>query len=215
MLRVLLLLLVAANLGFWAWSQGHLVALQPPLPNPQAGREPERLTQQLKPDAIKLLPPEAGAVAATECLESPALTAEAAQAVRDALSARLPGSAWSAQQLVEPGTWVVYMGKYASPAQMDGKKAELRKLNVVFDEVRTNPELQPGLSLGVFKQRANAEKTLEEVTKKGVRSARIEPLVPERRGEVFRVPAADEAARQLLADLANQLPGRGFTACKS
>jgi hypothetical protein len=215
MLRVLVLLLIAANIGFWAWSQGHLAALSPPLPNPQAGREPERMAQQIKPEAIKLLPPEASAAAPTECLESPALNAEAAQTVRGLLSAKLPAGAWSVQETVEPPTWVVYMGRYASVAQMEAKKAELRKLNVVFDEVRTNPEMQPGLSLGVFKQRVNAEKTLEEVGKKGVRSARIETLVPEKRGEVFRVPAADEAARAALADMASQLPGRGFTACKS
>ncbi len=215
MLRVLVLLLIAANIGFWAWSQGHLAALSPPLPNPQAGREPERMAQQIKPEAIKLLPPEASAAAPTECLESPTLNAEAAQTVRGLLSAKLPAGAWSVQETVEPPTWVVYMGRYASVAQMEAKKAELRKLNVVFDEVRTNPEMQPGLSLGVFKQRVNAEKTLEEVGKKGVRSARIETLVPEKRGEVFRVPAADEAARAALADMASQLPGRGFTACKS
>jgi hypothetical protein len=215
MLRVVVLLLVAANLGFWAWSQGHLAALQPPLPNPQAGREPERLAQQVKPEAIKLLPPEASAAAATECLESPTLSGEAAQTVRQLLTGKLPSGAWSVQETVEAPTWIVYMGRYNSTAQMEQKKAELRKMNVVFDEVRTSPELQPGLSLGVFKQRANAEKTLEEVGKKGVRSARIETLVPEKRGEVFRVPAADEAARAALAELAPQLPGRGFTACKS
>lgn len=213
MLRALVLLLLAANLGYWAWTQGHLAALQPPLPDPQAGREPERLGQQVNPDAIKLLPPDASAAASAECLESPVLAEAAAQTVRELLSARLKANAWSSQTIVEPPTWVIYMGKYTA-AQMETKKAELRRMNVVFDEVRVNPELQPGLSLGVFKQRANADKTLAEVQQKGVRSARIETLVPERRGETFRVPAADEAVRSQLAELAPQLPGRGFTACK-
>lgn len=51
MLRLLVLLLVLANVGFYAWSQGLLVAV---LPWPPDAREPQRLQQQVRPEAIRV-----------------------------------------------------------------------------------------------------------------------------------------------------------------
>ncbi|WP_119155918.1 hypothetical protein [Caldimonas tepidiphila] len=51
MLRWLLAVLLAANLGFLAWSQGWLGAL---LPGPDDQREPERLERQVQPELIRL-----------------------------------------------------------------------------------------------------------------------------------------------------------------
>lgn len=53
MLRALVLLLVAANLAFFAWSRGWLAPmLMPPM---SSEREPERLGQQLRPESVRLL----------------------------------------------------------------------------------------------------------------------------------------------------------------
>lgn len=49
MLRLAVLALLAANLLFWAYTQGHLMALGL---NPTGGREPERLTQQVAADKL-------------------------------------------------------------------------------------------------------------------------------------------------------------------
>jgi hypothetical protein len=51
MLRLLLLLLVLANAGFYAWSRGHLVGIVPIPPGPE---EPERLKHQVHPEAIQI-----------------------------------------------------------------------------------------------------------------------------------------------------------------
>lgn len=57
MLRWLVVLMLLANLGFWAWSQGHLAGLAGGLlPPPDAGREPGRLQQQVSPERIELSP---------------------------------------------------------------------------------------------------------------------------------------------------------------
>ncbi len=63
MLRGLLLVLVLANLAFFSWSRGWLA---PVWPAPRAGeREPERLTQQVRPQSVTVLTAaEAGAAAA-------------------------------------------------------------------------------------------------------------------------------------------------------
>lgn len=49
MLRLAVLALLAANLLFWAYTQGHLMALGL---NPTGGREPERLNQQVAADKL-------------------------------------------------------------------------------------------------------------------------------------------------------------------
>lgn len=70
MLRWVIWLLVLANAGYFAWSQGYLDTLGL---KPAEQREPERLTQQVKPEALRLLngpkaeaapPPSAAPVAA-------------------------------------------------------------------------------------------------------------------------------------------------------
>lgn len=49
------LLLAAANALFWAWAQGHLQVFGWA---PERVREPERLEQQINPDALRVLPRE-------------------------------------------------------------------------------------------------------------------------------------------------------------
>lgn len=53
MLRVFVLLLLLANGGYYAWSQGwlHTMGL-----TPQAQSEPERLNQQIRPELLRVIP---------------------------------------------------------------------------------------------------------------------------------------------------------------
>lgn len=52
MLRLVVLLLVLANAGYFAWSQGLLAAWGFA---PVATGEPQRLRQQIKPEALRIL----------------------------------------------------------------------------------------------------------------------------------------------------------------
>lgn len=56
MLRLLLLLLVLANAAYFAWSRGTLAAYGFA---PASQSEPQRMTQQIKPEAMRLLTPPA------------------------------------------------------------------------------------------------------------------------------------------------------------
>ena len=69
MLRALLLLFLVANAVLWAYGQGWLAAVGW---SPQDHREPQRLAQQVAPQALRLLPPEGAAQASTDA--SPALS---------------------------------------------------------------------------------------------------------------------------------------------
>jgi len=97
MLRALLVLLVVANLVFFAFSRG---ALDGFLGLRSLGdREPERLANQVRPQTIRLLPVGGAASAApldagAACYETPTFTAADVVAVEAALSANLPSGSW-------------------------------------------------------------------------------------------------------------------------
>ena len=54
MLRLAVLVLLLANLLFFAWSRGWLEGLVPV--SPQGDREPERAGRQVRPELVRVLP---------------------------------------------------------------------------------------------------------------------------------------------------------------
>jgi len=87
-MKWLLALLLAANAAFYAWTQGWLSPLLP-LPPELAGREPERLQRQVRPESITVLSPKASASAPSE----PAPEASSAEGVAPAASAAASAAA--------------------------------------------------------------------------------------------------------------------------
>ena len=97
MLRALLALLVVANLLFFAFTRGWLDGVVGV--SALGDREPERLSRQVRPQTIRLLPTGSAASAppidaAVPCYETPTFTASDAAAVEAALAAALPAGAW-------------------------------------------------------------------------------------------------------------------------
>jgi hypothetical protein len=146
MLRVLLALLVLANVLFFFWARGWLGAAWPP-PG-QSQREPERLAAQVRPERLVLLGPDA-ARSATSAARSAAApppaapsaapsTASAAAADAPAATLCLEAGPYTAAQLavasrnlvarlgLEAGTWaeapaptpvwLVFAGRFADTA---------------------------------------------------------------------------------------------------
>jgi hypothetical protein len=224
MLRLLALALVLANAAYLAWSQGWLAGYGW---GPAVQAEPQRLAQQLRPEAMRLLTiaearqlegnPVAtsptGAPAATECLQAGLFTDEQAGPLRTRLQASLPTGSWSLEPGAEGGRWMVYMGKYTDSETLAVKRSELRRIGVPF-ELLTNPTFGPGLSLGRFESQANANTELDNLAQRGVRSARVVLERPETRGLQLMVPAADASLRSLLDGLKPQLAGKALQACR-
>ena len=65
MLRAIVLLLLLANLGFYAWTQGQLDGVVGV--RAQGDREPERLARQVRADSVRILPASATARAHHAC----------------------------------------------------------------------------------------------------------------------------------------------------
>ena len=226
MLRIALFILLLANAGYFAWSQGALASLGWA---PQQHTEPERLQQQLHPEALKLQQPPAAVAGAPDAARAPTAPAEAppplegpaqclqagiydddaSDKLRRALLLQLPEGSWKLDEITQPGRWMVYMGKFADNQALEKKRAELvaRKL----DHDRAGGTLDPGLSLGRFSSEEAATRELTQLVRQGVRSARVVQERPDKHGYVLRLPAATPALRAQL----EALPAFGDKALKA
>ncbi len=266
----LVVLLLVANLAWFAWSQGWLRVLGLA---PTEQSEPERLERQVRPESLTLGPVEAEPAAAPApspapapapaprreepapaveaapepeperapdpapepeppapapeppvavapppppapepgvCLQAGVFNAQQVEAVRRA-AATLPAGSWRIDPVQLPGRWMVYVGKLADAEAVRTKRNELRALGVDTD--RPGDALEPGISLGRFSTEEAAQRGLEQLARKGVRTARV---VQERRDTpayMLRLPNADAALRQQARGLRGALAGRELRAC--
>lgn len=223
MLRLLVLVLLLANALYFAWTQG-LLASYGLAPASQA--EPQRLAQQLRPEAMQLMeagdaPPAdtvtTGAAAlpapTAECLQAGPFTEAQASALRPRLQTGLPTGSWSLESRVEPERWIVHMGPYPDEEAVAKKREELRQLGVAF-EALLDPALGPGLSLGHFGSRADADRALASAAQRGVRTAKVVLERPETRGLRLTLAAVDTTLRARLDALALPLQGKALQACR-
>ena len=233
MLRALVLALVLANAGYFAWAQGWLDGVVG-IPYGGVQREPERLAKQVRPESVKVLPAAAGtpappitaeaavappsagsapaAPATSACFEAGPFSPAEVSAATAVVQAALPAGSWADVKVDKPGGWLVYMGRYGEPDMLAKKKEEIARMKLPFEEVRTPPALNPGLALGRFDDRAGAERVLAQLATRGIKSARVvESGVPSQ--HVLRVEAADAALQTQLAELKSDALGKGFAPC--
>jgi len=219
MLRGLVLLLLLANLGFWAWTQGQLDGIVGV--RAQGDREPERLARQVRPEAVRLLPAGAasapaptGGEAVLACLEAGPYTPAQVGAAEAALQAALPPGSWTSVRTEAPAVWMVYMGRYPNREGLQKKEDELKRMKVPYEELRNAPEFEVGLSLGRFDDKAAAERALAELTQRGVRTARVAQLSAPGVSHMLRIPRADDALwAQVMALKSDALAGKPFGSC--
>lgn len=219
MLRLLVLALLLLNGLYFVWSQGLLRVFDFA---PAQQSEPQRLEQQVHPEALHVLTPQeqqqAEAVTkvparAPVCLQAGLFDDAQSTALRVALEGALPKDTWVFEAVVEPERWIVYMGKFANAEALVKKRTELASLELNFEPL-TNAALEPGLSLGGFETQAQADAALEALTQRGVRTARVVQEHAEVRGTVLRLPAADEALRAQLEGLGSVLAGKSLRRCR-
>jgi len=211
--RLLFLLLLAANLGFFAWMR-FLAS-----PDPAVDRQP--LARQLDPDKLRIVTERELARAAAPvpqpakpkpaapepvpiaCLEwgsfNPAEASRAAQRLEPlALGARL-----AQYRGEETASWWVHMPPQGSRAAALRKAAELRKLGVDdYFVLQDAGPLRWSLSLGVFSTEDAAKAHLQALRAINVRSAvidRRETRVPKVWFQVRGVDAALEARLKAIA----------------
>jgi hypothetical protein len=216
MLRLVVLILVMANAAYFAWSQG-LLASWGIAPTQQS--EPQRVEQQIKPQALRVLPGDearrvelAAAVKTAECLQAGPFEDAQLPALKQVLDA-WPTNAWSLEPASEPPRWIVYMGKYAGADSVSRKKAELRQMGISFEPL-SNAALEPGLSLGGFASQQDATAQMEVLAQRGVHTAKVVQERPEIRGQLLKLPGVDDLVRARLDDLKPVLAGKPLRPCR-
>ena len=219
MLRLIVLLLVLCNAVYFAWSHGRLQTFGFA---PGSQSEPQRLAQQIRPETLRLLTAQestraqAAASASdrpTVCLQAGLFDEAEGALLRSALEASLPRDDWSLDEALEPGRWMVYIGKFDTAEALVKKRAELAALSLDFELLR-NPPLQWGLSLGRFSTPAAANAALEGLSRRGVRTARVIQERAEVRGLMLRLPAAEDSLRAQLEALKPALAGKSVGPCR-
>lgn len=233
MLRLAVIVLLLANVGYFAWSQGHLRQWGY---GPQEQAEPQRMDQQIRPETLQILrvnpskvsaapaatAPSPAATTTTadastpapaeaaECLQAGVFDERQADALRSAAAGLPPGS-WVMDPTPVPGRWMVYMGRFEDMDTLDKKRAELRARNVPFD--RAGGTWEYGLSLGRFASDEAAKRELQNLSNKGVRTARVIQERPEAPGFTLRLPAVTDALRPQLDALRSAMAGKTLRTC--
>ena len=217
-MRLLVLILILANGVYFAWSEGLLRAYGFA---PAEQREPQRMDQQIRPEAIKLLTSleakRVDAQAQTELVSKECLVADPfddaqAATLRQALESTLPPGTWQIDTVAVPARWIVYMGKFVNVEQMVKKRGELAAMRLVPQGLN-NPDLEPGLSLGGFDTQPEAAAELAKLSLRGIRTAKVVQERQEGNQNQLKLPAVTPDIRNRLADLKPALAGRLLHSC--
>ncbi len=230
-MKILVFLLVLANLLFYAFANGYLGKPERP--------DAERLARQVLPERMRIvsrgeepplpsgngrreesaLPPAATAApaeaaepaaaldgAARVCLFWDHLPAAEADRVSSLLASRFPAFTLSRTDGGESGGWWIYIPPQASKAEADKKAGELRQLGVSdYFVVQEGPN-RFAISLGVFSSEKGGQDRYTELKGKGVRSARLMPR-PAKDGTIgLRAEGLAAGQADLLAALNGSLP---------
>jgi hypothetical protein len=224
MLRAVVLLLLLINGLFYAWGQGWLLgygwgsSLQ---------NEPQRVSQQIHPELVTILTDaelakalqaiEAGAKSRVKaiqpvCLMSPVLDTPLIKTLQEVLTTTLPEEAWSLERTPFAGQWMLYMGKYTNPADMNKKRVQLEKLKLPY-EVLSDATSGPGFSLGKFESQTSATAALDALLERGVRTAKLVQIRQAGQSVRLRLPAVDSVLMDKLSPVRAALGELSLSPC--
>ena len=218
-MRAFFLLLVLANLAFFAWSRYGT----PDVPNvaPQA--------RQIEPDKLKVIAPKdlPAPVAAKKekapekpaapaaCLEWGSFTLADAPRAQQALEPLALGERLAQKRTEEVARWWVFIAPQGSRQGALKKAAELNNLGVEeFFIVQEEGEHRWALSLGIFRSEDAAQARLAALRTQGVRSARVGPretVVPK---IWLQVKSVDAPLQTRLREIARQVEGSELRDCR-
>jgi hypothetical protein len=240
---MVVILLVLANAGYFAWTQGWLAPLGFSI---QEQAESHRLQEQIQPEVIRLLnaprkdspntppapapaptpmakqvsapdaadvPAAASAAPASACWRAGGYTPTQAAALRQALQAQAALAGLWQMDEAQTSGRWIVYMGKLNDELMPRKKAELKEMNVEFREIRGGA-LGPALALGTFSTEAAAQQGLAIVTRKGVRTARVVQERPEATVFSLRLPAVTDEQRAAVEALGEVLAGKRLAPCE-
>ncbi len=215
MLRALVLLLLLLNALFFGWTQGWLDAVV----GLKAGgaHEPERLTQQVKPESIQLLEPQAAVALQTRvCLESDLFPSETAlNETQTALQGLgLTAADWQVQSSEQAGVWAVASIRLPSKDFQARKEETYKKLKISFEYLSGMPEEMPSMLLSRHDSEKAAAAALEALSQRALKGLRVLQLqAPSKRFKLL-LPQLDGMQQARVTGLKDgAVAAAGFKAC--
>jgi len=222
-MRALFLLLVAANLAFFAWWTYYSP--------PDAGRDPKPLTQQIEPQKLRILPPEgefpkdAAKPGGGQPIppDSPVAACQewGAFAVADVARAELAlgplalGERLAQRRTDESAGWWVFIPPQGNRAGAQKKATELKSLGIDdYFMVQDEGPTRWALSLGVFRTEDAAKGRLDALKAKGVRSAQVGARDTPVQRVWFQVRSVNAAQQGMLRELTAGFPGTEIRDCQ-
>ncbi|MGH8737541.1 MAG: SPOR domain-containing protein [Burkholderiales bacterium] len=220
-MRAIFLLLLLANLAFFAWARYYV--------QPDAGTDPQPLARQIDPQKLPIVSPApargtaagaapaaaAPAAASADCIEWGSFGLTDLPAARRLLAPLALGTRLSERQVQETANWWVYIPPQEDRQGAQRKAAELKALGVDEFVMMQDPgSYQWSISLGVFRSEAAAQVRLVQLKSKGVRSAQVGARVSQISKVWLQVRDANAALRARLREVAQSIEGSELRDCK-
>ena len=217
-MRAVFLLLVLANLAFFAWSRYGT----PDVPSVAAQ------SRQVEPEKLKVIAPKdlPAAVAKKEklpekpapslaCVEWGSFTLADAPRAQQALEPLALGERLAQKRTEEVARWWVFIPPQGSRQGALKKAAELNKLGVEeFFIVQEEGEHRWAVSLGIFRSEDAAQARLAALRTQGVRSARVGPRETGVPQIWLQVKSVDAPLQARLREIARQVEGSELRDCR-
>ncbi|MFL5299267.1 MAG: SPOR domain-containing protein [Anaeromyxobacteraceae bacterium] len=221
-MRTLFLVLLLANVVFFAWSR----YVSPS----EAGADPAPLARQIEPEKLKVvtpaeLPPPAPAPSpvsarplpaiAAKCIEWGSFTLTDAPRAEKALEPLGLGARLGQRRTEEVAGWWVFI-----PPQGNGRQGAMRKATELkslgIDDYFIVQEDGPhrwAVSLGVFRSEEAARARLTTLRAQGVRSAQVGPRETTVPKVWLQVKGVDGSLEARLRDVAREVEGSELRSC--
>ncbi|RZJ07836.1 MAG: hypothetical protein EOP39_15365 [Rubrivivax sp.] len=216
MMRVLVIVLLAINAVFFAWSRGWLDTVTG-LPA-ESGREPHRLAAQQNPERIQPLGASSvAALAQKSCLELGPIDGDAALAATQAAlkAAGAHASDVQVQSSEQPGVWVVATIKLADADFRARKEETYRRMRLNFEPLEGLPAEQPAFVLGRYPSQQEATAEAAALDRRGLKGLRVltlkEPVTRHR----LVLSQADGLLATKLKSSKDPALAAGFKACSA
>ena len=230
MLKLVFLLLLAANAALFAWQRG---VLEPLFPD---GREPARIAKQFNADSIQ--PLAASAVAATAaasvapsatpapnlaviehapaCIEAGNFDAADGKRFETLLAALALGDRMVKRTVQDVPRHMVYIPSQANKEGADHKAGELKRLGINdFYVIQDGSAMNFAISLGIFRTEEAAQAHLAALGQKGVRTAKIGLYGVASGKTAYQLRAMDAATRARFDKIKAEFPRHEFRTCES
>jgi hypothetical protein len=212
-MRLFALLLVLANVAFYAWAQYVPEAASP---------EAQLVAQQINPESIRLLSaPQAAArkpdpPKTVACMEWTGIGQDEIARAQETVLPISPGAKVSERRTEEATGWWVFMPPQANRAGAVQKVDELKRLGIEeYFIVQEDPKFRFAISLGVFRTEEAARSRLEQLQTRGVRTARVGPRTTPVVRVALQLREVLESAQPKVIELAKEFPGSAFKECSA